>query len=153
MCQSGGWTFHTPGLPFCRKTGAKIRDERVCERAQGDGVQRCFPVAIKNVSTGTRPTRPPTHPTPSENEKEISDYRHNQISDYVNEGKHREASPVTAEGTRPGGCPRNLGDAPWLLCPVAPLSSTFWPPFSLLQLLSAAGLFTWPRVTDSQPHV
>lgn len=71
MCQSGGWTFHTPGLPFCRKTGAKIRDERVCERAQGDGVQRCFPVAIKNVSIGTRPTRPPTHPTGETSEKHL----------------------------------------------------------------------------------
>lgn len=49
--------------------------------------------------------------------------------------------------------PCNLYDMHSIVWPMAPFSTAFWPSFSLLHLLSAAGLFTWPRVTDSQPHV
>ena len=51
------------------------------------------------------------------------------------------------------GLPCNLKDQCSLIRPMAPLSSMFWSSFRPLLLLSAAGLFTWPRVTDSQPHV
>lgn len=61
--------------------------------------------------------------------------------------RHYKVFPLTASIPVPqvvGAC----YFAPWL-------HSTLHdgPFFSLLQLLSAAGLFTWPQVTDSQLHV
>lgn len=70
---------------------ASASEEKQRGKAQGDDVERRFPFCIKNVPMGHAADTRGVGETPSENEKEISDFRHNQIPDDVNEGKHREA--------------------------------------------------------------